>query len=333
MNVDAAERTLPEKKRKKIKFAADIVTRLVKEKPLGTVGAVILLILLLVGIFADVIAPYGYNDVNFAVRLKPSSSDHLLGTDNLGRDIFSRIVYGARISMIVGFGVSLLGTAISVLLGSISGYFGGFIDALIQRFVDAMMCLPSLVVLLTVIAITGPGLVPLTLVLGIQSGIGGRVRVIRSAVITVKRNLYMEAAETIGVKPAQKIWRHVLPNIMAPVLVMFTMSMGAAIISEATLSFLGFGVPPPAPSWGSMLSLSGRSYMLVAPWMAFWPGLCLCVAAYGMNMLGDALRDLLDPRLRGGFGSFERKKSVLKRLLSFISIKRYSQRDIHDDGQ
>jgi peptide/nickel transport system permease protein len=325
VNVDAKQRTLPQKQRKKLKFAADIVTRLVKEKPLGTVGAVILLVLLLVGIFADVIAPYGYNDVNFVVRLKPSSSEHILGTDNLGRDIFSRIVYGARISMIVGFGVSLLGTAISVLLGSISGYFGGFIDALIQRFVDAMMCLPPLVVLLTVIAITGPGLVPLTLVLGIQSGVGGRVRVIRSAVITVKRNLYMEAAETIGVKPVQKIWRHILPNIMAPVIVLFTMSMGTAIISEATLSFLGFGVPPPAPSWGSMLSLSGRSYMLVAPWMAFWPGLCLCVAAYGMNMLGDALRDLLDPRLRGGIGSFEQRKSAVKKLLSLIPVKRYLQ--------
>jgi peptide/nickel transport system permease protein len=325
MNLDSKRKTPPQKQGKKLTFAADLVTRLVKEKPLGTVGAVILLVLLLAGIFADVIAPYGYNDVNFAVRLKPPGSGHLLGTDNLGRDIFSRIVYGARISMIVGFGVSLLGTAISVLLGSISGYFGGFIDALIQRFVDAMMCLPSLVVLLTVIAITGPGLVPLTLVLGIQSGLGGRVRVIRSAVISVKRNLYMEAAETIGVKPAQKIWRHILPNIMAPVIVMFTMSMGTAIISEATLSFLGFGVPPPAPSWGSMLSLSGRSYMLVAPWMAFWPGLCLCVAAYGMNMLGDALRDLLDPRLRGGPGSFEQRKSAVKKLLSFIPVKRYVQ--------
>ncbi|MDR1177232.1 MAG: ABC transporter permease [Spirochaetaceae bacterium] len=302
--------------------ANDIVTRLVKEKPLGTVGAVILLVLLLTGIFADVIAPYGYNDVNFAVRLKAPGSEHIMGTDNLGRDIFSRIVYGVRFSMIVGFGVSLLGTVISVLLGSISGYFGGFIDTLIQRFVDAMMCLPSLVVLLTVIAITGPGLVPLTLVLGIQSGLGGQVRVIRSAVITVKRNLYMEAAETIGVKPLRKIWRHVLPNIMAPVIVMFTVSMGTAIIAEATLSFLGLGVPPPEPSWGSMLSLSGRSYMLVAPWMAFWPGLCLCVAAYGMNILGDALRDLLDPRLRGGLGSFEQRKSAVKKLLSLIPVKR-----------
>ena len=286
----------------------DIFIRLIREKPLGTIGGVILVILLFVGIFANVLAPHGYNDVNFAARLKPPSAEHLLGTDNLGRDILSRVIYGARISMLVGLGAALLSTVISVIIGSISGFFGGTVDFLIQRFVDSVMCLPSLVILMTVIAITGPGLLPVIFVLGIEGGIGGRVRVVRSAVISIKRNLYVEAAQAIGVSTFKTIRQHILPNIMAPVIVMFTMSMGTAIISEATLSFLGLGVPPPMPSWGSMLSLSGRTYMLNAPWMALWPGLCLCVVVYGINMLGDALRDLLDPRLRGGLGSYAKKR-------------------------
>lgn len=212
--------------------------------------------------------------------------------------------------MLVGFGVAILGTAIFTTIGIISGYFGGVVDFLIQRFVDSMMCLPSLVIVLTVIAVTGPGLIPVIVVLSVEAGIGGRVRTIRSAVISTKRNLYIEAAQAVGVTTPKIILEHILPNITAPVIVMFTMSMGSAIISEASLSFLGFGVPPPAPSWGSMLSISGRSFMLIAPWMALWPGLSLCVVVYGINMLGDALRDLLDPRLRGGLGSYAKQKKA-----------------------
>ena len=309
------------KKPKKVSFIADVLKRLVKEKPMGAIGGVILIVLLFVGIFADFIAPYGYNDIDLAARLSPPSASHLLGTDNLGRDLLSRIIYGARISMIIGFGVAFLGTGLATLIGVVSGYFGGVVDFVIQRFVDSMMCLPSLIVVLTVIAVTGPGMVPIILVLGIDSGVGGRVRVIRSAVVAIKRNVYIEAAQSIGATPMKTIWEHIIPNIMAPVIVMFTQSLGAAIMTEASLSFLGFGVPPPAPSWGSMLSLSGRSYMLIAPWMAFWPGLFLAIVVYGINMLGDALRDILDPRLRGGLGSYARRRKTrgLRDMLSWLA--------------
>jgi peptide/nickel transport system permease protein len=313
------------KKTKKRGLFADLIIRLVKEKPLGTAGGVVLILLLLVGIFADFIAPYGYDEIDLAARLSPPSAAHLLGTDNLGRDLLSRIIYGARISMFVGFGVAILGTALATLIGAVSGYFGGAVDFVIQRFVDSMMCLPSLIVVLSVIAVTGPGLVPVILVLGIESGIGGRVRVIRSAVIAIKRNMYVEAANSIGSSSVRTIWEHILPNIMAPVIIMFTQALGAAIITEASLSFLGFGVPPPAPSWGSMLSVSGRSYMLLAPWMSFWPGFFLAIVVYGMNMLGDALRDLLDPRLRGGLGSYAGKRGIINNILSIFRLKHYPE--------
>lgn len=315
--MDMEARTTPSRTKasKKKNDLADLLVRLVREKPLGTLGGAILLVFLFVGVFANFLAPHGYNDVDVMVRLKPPGPGRLLGTDNLGRDMLSRVIYGARISMLVGLGASLLSTVISLIIGSISGFFGGVVDFLIQRFVDAVMCVPSIVILMTIIAITGPGLVPVILVLGIEGGVSGRVRIVRSAVISIKRNLYIEAAQAIGVTTFKTILRHILPNIMAPVIVMFTMAMGSSIIAEATLSFLGLGVPPPMPSWGSMLSLSGRSYMLVAPWMALWPGLCLCVVVYGINMLGDALRDLLDPRLRGGLGSYgRRKKAAAKRV-------------------
>ncbi|MDR3121218.1 MAG: ABC transporter permease [Clostridiales bacterium] len=299
-----------EKEAKKRNYAVNMLVRLVKEKPLGAAGAVVLLVLLLVGVFANVLAPYGYNDMDLSARLSPSSPAHILGTDNLGRDLLSRIIYGARISMIVGFSVALIGTALAAVLGIISGYFGGAVDFVIQRFVDGMMCLPSLIVVLTVVAITGPGLLPIILVLGVEGGVGGRVRVVRGAVIAIKRNLYVEASRSIGATSLRTMAEHILPNVMAPVIVMFTTSLGSAIITEATLSFIGLGIPPPEPSWGGMLSLSGRSFMLIAPWMAFWPGLCLCVAVYGVNVLGDALRDLLDPRLEGGSGSYKIKKMI-----------------------
>jgi len=288
-------------------FLVDLFVRLVREKPLGTVGGVIVLVLLLVGILANVLAPFGYNEIHLASRLCPPSGINILGADNLGRDLLSRIIYGARISMYVGLGGAALDVTVATSIGIISGFFGGKTDTVIQRFVDAFMCLPPLFFFLTIMAVVGPGLVQVIFVLGIASGIPG-ARVVRSAVIAIKENVYVEAARAIGAPSGRILLRHILPNIMAPVIIIFTVAMGAMIINEASLSFLGFGIPPPTPSWGGMLSESGRRYMLLAPWMALWPGLALAIVVYGINMLGDALRDLLDPRLRGGLGRYEGAK-------------------------
>jgi peptide/nickel transport system permease protein len=295
------------KEKKPLPFLVEVIVRLVKEKPLGTFGGAIVLILFLVGIFASWIAPYGYNEMTLAARLQAPSASYWLGTDNLGRDLLSRIIYGAQISMIVGLSVPAISTVGNLFLGIISAYFGGKTDLLIQRFVDTVMCFPGLVIMLTVIAITGPGLTQLILLLGILGAIGGGVRVFRSAVLGVMGNVYLEASRAVGCSNWRIMYKHILPNIMAVVVVSFSMGMGGAILAEATLSFLGFGIPPPAPSWGGMLSGPARRYMLQAPWMALWPGVALSLVVYGMNMFGDGIRDILDPRLRGGLGRYGRK--------------------------
>ncbi len=300
------------KEKKHLPFLLEVVVRLVKEKPLGTVGGVIVLLLFLVGIFAPLIAPFGYNTQELSARLDAPSAKYLLGTDNLGRDLLSRIIFGAQISMIVGLAVPAIQTVMNLLIGGVSGYFGGKVDLIVQRFVDTVMCFPGLVLMLTVVAITGPGLTQVILLLGILGGIGGGNRVIRSAVIGIKQNVYVEAAKAVGSTNWHVMVKHILPNIMPVVIIGFTMGMGGAILAEATLSFLGFGIPPPAPSWGGMLSGPARRYMLQAPWMALWPGLVLALVVYGMNMLGDGLRDILDPRLRGGLGRYGSGKGKKK---------------------
>jgi len=306
----AAAATVAKAEKKKMPFLVEVIVRLVKEKPLGTFGGAIVLILFLVGIFANFIAPYGYNEMTLSARLQAPSATYWLGTDNLGRDLLSRIIFGARISMIVGLSVPAIQTVGNLVLGIVSAYFGGTTDLVIQRFVDTVMCFPGLVIMLTVIAITGPGLTQLILLLGILGAIGGGVRVMRSAVLGVMGNMYLDASKAIGCTHWRIMYKHILPNIMAVVVVSFSMGMGGAILAEATLSFLGFGIPPPMPSWGGMLSGPARRYMLQAPWMALWPGLVLSLVVYGMNMLGDGIRDILDPRLRGGLGRYGRKLKV-----------------------
>lgn len=301
-----------ELKIKRRPFLADVFIRLVKTKPLGTVGMAIVLALFIVGIFADVIAPYGFNEIDLANRLQPPGSiGHILGTDNLGRDLLSRIIFGARISMIVALGATGIAQTLAVTIGMTSGFFGGKVDLVIQRFVDTIMAFPQLVIMLTVIAVLGPGLLQIVLTLGILGGVGGRTRLSRSAVFAIKENVYVEAARAIGSPPFRTMMRHILPNIIPVIIISATVEMGGVILTESTLSFLGFGIPPPFPSWGGMLSESGRRYMLLAPWMAIWPGLVLAMVVYGINMLGDALRDLLDPRLRGGLGRYGRAKGVI----------------------
>jgi peptide/nickel transport system permease protein len=287
------------------KFSAGMQTissglwRLVKEKPLGAFGGVIVVGLMLCAAFAHWIAPYPYDETNVRQRLKPPSAQFYLGTDNLGRDLFSRIVYGARISVTVGFGAVGLGVLLATIVGVVSGYFGGTFDVLVQRVVDAWMAFPFLVILLSVMAVLGPGLLNVILALGVLSAANSS-RVIRSATLAAKEHQFIEAAQAVGASHLRIILRYILPNVMAPIIIIATIGLGFAILAESALSFLGLGVPPPYPSWGEMLSGSGRSYMYQAPWMAIWPGVAISLAVFGFNMLGDALRDLLDPRLRGG---------------------------------
>ncbi len=289
---------------------ADFFSRLVRTKPLGTVSAVIVLVFFFVGVFANFIAPYGYNDQKIRnedgtstrfERLSSPSFDHFLGTDSIGRDMFSRIIYGARISMLVGVVGSITSLIVSCLIGIPSGYFGGKFDLVVQRFIDAWLVFPDLILLILLVALTGPSLWNIVFILGLQYGLGGS-RSVRGAVIGIRQNAYIEASQAVGVSTPRILMRHVLPNVAPFLLVLVTTRMPGMMLAESGLSFLGLGVPPPAPSWGGMLSSAAMSYMLRAPLLAVWPGLALSVVVYSTNMFGDALRDLLDPRLRGAVG-------------------------------
>ena len=277
--------------------------RLVRDQPLGTVAAGIVLVFVVAAIFADVLAPYDFAELHLPSRLDGPSVEHPLGADQLGRDVLSRVIQGARVSMIVGFTAAILNVVVALVIGAISGYFGGKVDMALQRFVDGWMAIPGLLILLVVMSFLGRGMLNIILVLGIAGGIGGS-RLARSAVIAIKDSLYLTAARTVGVPLRRIMSHHVLPNIMAPMIILFSASVGGNILSEATLSFLGFGLPPDVPSWGGMLSGEGRKFMEIAPHLALWPGLALTIVVWGTNMFGDALRDLLDPRMRGTGGGF-----------------------------
>jgi peptide/nickel transport system permease protein len=278
--------------------ALQFLGRLFREKPFGAAAGVLFLIFVFAGLFADVLAPYGFNEINPIQRLKPPSWAHLFGTDNLGRDLFSRCLYGARLSVIIGFSAAFLATVISVLIGALTGYLGGRFDLITQRFVDAYMSFPELVILIAVVSVVGPGMPQIIGVLSLAFGIAGS-RIIRGAVVSVREHMYVHASQSIGASTSRILWRHILPNIMPPIIVLFTTRVGAVILVESGLSFLGLGVPPPAPTWGGLLSGSGRTYMFQGPWLALAPGLCLTIVVYATNVFGDALRDLLDPRMRG----------------------------------
>ena len=260
-----------------------------------------MLVLIVLALFAGGIARYPYDEMIAGARLRPPSAQFWMGTDNLGRDMWSRVVYGARVSVTVGFGAVLLGIFLATIIGVTSGYFAGRYDIVVQRVVDAWQSFPFLVITLSLMAVLGPGQLNVILALGVV-GAAGASRVIRGATIGVAHNPYVEAARALGCGHLRILVRYVLPNVAATVIILATIGLGGAILAESALSFLGFGVPPPYPSWGAMLSGSGRSYMYQAPWMALWPGAAISLAVYGFNMLGDALRDVLDPRLRGGGG-------------------------------
>ena len=279
----------------------EFFVRLAREKPLGTVCGIIILLLILVATFADILAPYPYYEMHLIDRLQGPSAQYLLGNDELGRDLLSRLMYGARLSLGVGLAATTLTVVVALLIGGTSGFLGGKFDLAVQRFVDAWIAFPGLLILLTIMSITGRGVPQMILVLGLSGGVGAS-RILRGAVIGIKENDYFLATRAIGSPTTATLVRHVLPNIMPVMIIIFSISVGGVIMAEASLSFLGFGLPLDVPSWGGMLSREGRQYMEIAPRLALWPGLALTIVVYSLNMFGDAMRDLLDPRLRGGEG-------------------------------
>ena len=255
--------------------------KMLRQKKLGAIGGVVFALFLFAGVFADVLAPMGINETDMRQQLQSPSLEHWFGTDHIGRDVLSRILYGAQLSVTVGFLAAGLATVISIVLGVICGYFGGTLDMAIQRFVDAWMTFPDLVLLIVVVSIVGPGVTQIIVILGCLYGIAGS-RIVRGAVIGVRENMYTHAAQSIGARTLHILIFHILPNVMPVIIVLFTTRIGAVILAEAGLSFLGLGVPPPAPTWGSMLSGSGRTYMYLQPWLALAPGICLTIVVLSL---------------------------------------------------
>jgi len=277
----------------------DVWIRMLRRKPLGTIGGAIVLVMLLAAALADVLTPYGFSETSLRERFITMSTAHWLGTDQLGRDVLTRILYGARISLYVGFGAIGIASVLATVLGISSAYWGGRIDLLLQRLVDAWMAFPGLLILMSIMSLLGPSVLNITLVLGIAAGIR-ESRIIRGVALSIKEHTYVEGARAMGSGHLRITVAHILPNVFPTIIVVATTGLSTIILTEASLSFLGMGVPPPYPTWGGMLSLAGLDHMYRAPWLAIWPALALSLAVFGFNMLGDALRDLLDPRLKGG---------------------------------
>jgi peptide/nickel transport system permease protein len=278
---------------------AGVPTRLLLlllRNPLGLAGLLLVLTLVVVGSLAPFMAPHGQNEMTF-VPFQGPSWGHPFGTDEFGRDILSRVIFGARISLAVGFLSVIGGTAAGTIVGMVSGYFGLWVDNLVQRIVDTVMAFPALILLLIIISVLGPSITNVVIVIGLGI-IPGVSRVIRGAVLAEKQNQYVEAAQAMGASSFRVLFRHLMPNVMPLAIVIATTLLGGAILAEASLSFLGLGVPPPNPSWGADVSLA-RNTFPVHVWWAFFPGLAIALTVLGFNFLGDTLRDILDPRLRG----------------------------------
>jgi peptide/nickel transport system permease protein len=266
-----------------------------KNKP-AIVGTVIILLFILMAAFAGVIAPQGINDQNINIRLQPPSARHWFGTDDFGRDILSRIIYGARLSLRVGFFAVIGSIIVGTLLGVIAGYFGKFIDMIISRFFDILLAFPSILLSIAIVAVLGPSLNNALVAIAIVNvPVFGRL--VRSRVLTVKEEEYIMAARSIGMGNTRIIFDHILPNSFAPIIVQGTLNIATAILDAAGLGFLGMGAQPPQPEWGTMLS-SSRQYITNAPWTVLFPGLAIILVVVGFNLMGDGLRDALDPRMK-----------------------------------
>lgn len=270
---------------------------LARRYPLGTVGALIVVVFVLTAVLANVIAPVDPTATNARASLSPPSSAFWLGADFMGRDMYSRIVYGARVSLSVGVGATLLGGILGVAVGLMSGYIGGWFDLVTQRLMDIMQALPLLVMALAMAAALGPSLQNTIIAIAIPL-VPNVARVVRSSTLSLREQPFIEAARAIGMSELRIAVRHVLPNTLAPLIVLGTAQLGSAILVEASLSFLGLDIPEPYPSWGRMLSESAAEYVRTAPWLVIFPGLAISLTVFGTNLLGDALRDILDPRER-----------------------------------
>lgn len=272
--------------------------RLCQRYPLGAIGSFIVFLVVFAAIFADFVAPYDPTATSAKMSLSPPGSDMLFGGDMMGRDVLSRIIHGARISLAVGIGSTILGGVIGTIIGLMCGYWMGLFDLLIQRIIDMMQALPLLVMALVMAASLGPSLENTIIAISIPL-VPQVARVIRSNVLSLRELPFVEAARAVGMTDLRIVFRHILPNTLAPLIVLGTAQLGSAILTEASLSFLGLGVPEPYPSWGRMLSESAAEYVRVAPWLVIFPGIAISAAVFGANLMGDAVRDFLDPRNQG----------------------------------
>lgn len=271
--------------------------RYFKRNRLALGGLFVIVLIFLVAGSAPWIAPYDPGKTDVSLKLKPPSLQHPLGTDQLGRDVLSRMLYGSRISLSVGFVAVAISLFIGILVGAVAGYYGRWVDSLLMRFVDIMLCFPTFFLILTVVALLGPSIFNIMLVIGITSWMGTS-RFVRAEFLSLRERDFVQAAKALGVKDGRIIFRHILPNGLAPVFVTATLDVASAILVEAGLSFLGFGVQPPAPSWGNILT-EGRTYIFDAWWLTLFPGLAILITVLSFNLFGEGLRDALDPRLRG----------------------------------
>lgn len=275
-----------------------VLARFCRKKPLGAIGGVLMVVILLTALFADQLQTHDPIATDAGQSLARPGHDHWLGSDHLGRDIYSRVVHGARVSLIVGLASTLMGSVLGGFVGLLSGYIGGNTDLITQRVMDILQGLPLLVLALVMSAALGPSIPNVVLAISIPI-IPRAARVIRASVLSIREMQYVEAARAVGLRHLRIAFRHILPNTIGPFIVLCTAQLGSAILVEAALSFLGLGVPEPYPSWGRMLSVSAAEYAQKAPWLVLFPGLAISLAVFGSNLLGDALRDTLDPRLRG----------------------------------
>ena len=278
--------------------AVDEVVKFARTKPLGAAGAFIIIGMMIVAALAETLAPYDAYQADYSAQFTRPSVEHWFGTDEFGRDLLSRIMYGARIALFVGFTASFIGCTIGGLLGVISAYLGGKVDLFLERLMDILLAFPQLILALAVASILGPAVQNVVIAIAIPI-IPRAARVVRATALSVKEHVYVEAVSALGARRWRIVLHHIVPNVVAPYIILLTAQLGGAILAEAALSYLGLGAAEPTPSWGLMLSGSALSYAEKAPWIPLFPGIAISLGVFGFNLFGDSLRDALDPKLRG----------------------------------